>query len=78
MDMPSYETAAAEALDKPAFSNGSEHDAWSARWCDRCRHYDDCPLLLVMLDEQTPAQWVQDVPGSLGRQYRCTQFSPAD
>ena len=74
--MPDYETASAGARDKPAFSNGSEWDAWAARWCDRCKHYDDCPLLLVaMADEQTPAQWVEDAPGSLGSQYRCTEFS---
>lgn len=33
------------------FSNGAEHEIWSANWCDRCKHdtNGDCAYVLGML-----------------------------
>ncbi len=80
--MMSEDKVRANASDRPAFSTGTEFDAWSERFCDRCAHEDHgrsvfCPILSVaMLDERTPAEWVPDQPSSLGRQYRCVEFQP--
>lgn len=73
------------ARDGAAFSNGEEWRAWSADWCAKCLrdrpfrsglpHQSGCPLILMaMAEEVTPAQWVPNRPGSLGHQYRCTEF----
>jgi hypothetical protein len=75
--LPSFDDAAARAADGPAFSNGTECDAWMANWCYRCVHDDPdegCPLVLVALLGQTPVEWQEAEPGSLGHQYRCTAF----
>jgi hypothetical protein len=69
----------AASLDGRAFSNGTEWDMWSARWCGTCRHADEeaevyCPLAdLALISEQTPAEWGEN---SLNR--RCTQYDPRD
>ena len=80
MSLPSFDDAVARAADRPAFSNGTEWDCWSDRWCDRCRNDqtdEGCLLVLVAMLGQTPAEWVEDVPMSLGSQYRCTKFEAA-
>lgn len=66
-----------QPLDKPAFSNGTEGEAWMSNWCyNGCVNEPTCPLLTTALFGQTPAEWIPDQPTSLGRQYRCTEFSP--
>lgn len=74
--MRSYDEISADAKDEPAFSNGTEWDAWSDRWCGRCLHdvNEDCPLVMVALLAATPVEWREDNPGSLGDRYTCTQF----
>lgn len=79
--MPSYDDAYERAADKPAFSNGTEFEAWMDRNCYSCANDGEsagCPLVLVMMTERTPAEWKKDKPGSLGEQYTCDLFSPAD
>lgn len=77
--MPSYDDAYERAADRPAFSNGTESEAWMDRYCYSCKNDegDGCPLVLVMVTERTPVEWKDDKPGSLGRQYTCELFSPA-
>ncbi len=78
--MPAFDDAMDRAADRPAFSNGSEGDAWMENWCYRCRHdqsEEGCPLLLVAMLGQTPAEWQEQDRMSLGSQYRCTQFVAA-
>lgn len=47
----------------PAFSNASEFDVWSDRWCATCVRDGDvdagegCPLLLVAFCGETPPEW---------------------
>jgi len=46
----------------PAFSNSTEFEMWSARWCDRCGKDDGesvfCPILNVaLLGDLVPEQW---------------------
>lgn len=64
--------------DRPPFSNGTEGDAWTSRWCSRCVKDDGdtvfCELLTTALLGQTPAEWVPDQPLRLGYQYTCTDF----
>jgi hypothetical protein len=74
VSLPSYEDALDRAADRMAFSNGTEGDAWMARWCYRCVHEEDCPLLLVALLGKTPASWQEQDRMSLGNQYRCIEF----
>jgi len=72
--MPSYDDAVWRAADRPAFSNGFEGDAWIGRWCCRCQHEEDCPLILVSMMGRTPAEWQEQDRSDLGNQYRCTMF----
>ena len=61
-----------------AFSNGFEHEAWSANWCDRCSkdQMDGpfCPILdEVFMENTVPPQWS---PGTddLRDRYHCSEF----
>ena len=51
------------AREGKAFSNGTEWEIWSARWCDRCRNNDEetekwCPIITVALvSDKTPREW---------------------
>lgn len=74
MSLPSYADAEEHAAGEPAFSNGTEGDAWMANWCYQCRHEEDCPLILVAMLGMTPAEWQEQDRLSLGNQYRCTEF----
>jgi hypothetical protein len=77
VSLPDFGTVIAEAADRPAFSNGTEGEAWMARWCYRCLHdqgEEGCPLVLAAFLGKTPAQWREDQPGSLGDQYTCDLF----
>jgi hypothetical protein len=87
MALPTYEQALATASTEPAFSNGTEFEAWQGTHCERCLNDlpyrqgnpgDGCVLLLVALDGRTPAEWAEDKPGYLGQQYRCTYFRSED
>jgi hypothetical protein len=62
-----------------AFSNHTEYEAWSARWCRKCTHDEVgtapagtyCPILgVALLDNTVPLQWT---PGVDDR-YHCSEF----
>ena len=85
--MRTYDELFVDAADRAAFANGSEGEAWTAAWCERCTRDDladvdgGCPLLLVALMGRTPVEFVPgptDAAGrvSLTQQYRCTEFDP--
>lgn len=75
MSLPEYTDVTARATAGPAFSNGTEYDAWWEQHCAGCVNEEDCPLLAVALFEGvTPAEWQPDKPGYLGEQYSCTLF----
>jgi hypothetical protein len=62
-----------------AFANGTEWDVWSSGWCDFCQHQETCPLIVfAMTNERTPAEWVDDQPGTLVHPYWCTEFAPSE
>ena len=77
MSLPSFDAALETAQDRMAFSNGFEGDAWMDRWCRQCVHEQDCPLLLVAMLGQTPAEWREVDRNSLGNQYSCQFFEQA-
>lgn len=67
----------ADADERAPFANGFEWDHWSNVWCDRCSHYDDCPIILVALHGRTPAEWTNRQDNSLIDRYQCTEFEPS-
>ena len=83
-----YDEAFARSRDVPAFSNGTEGHGWMANWCDRCLRdapfrngiaKSGCPLILVALQDRTPAEWLdgpRDEHGaySIEDQYHCVEF----
>jgi len=78
----SYAQVSASATDTAPFSNSTEGDAWTAKWCDRCAHDsgapdDGCVILLVGLMGKTPAEWLPGDRLRLGDAYRCTEFRKA-
>lgn len=87
MTMPSYEDAVARSGERRPFANGAEWEAWSPGWCRKPCARDDideggdkaCPILEVaLLNNRTPAEWV-DHQNALGPEmYRCTKFEAAD
>jgi hypothetical protein len=77
MSLPSFDEVVDQAADEPAFSNGTEGDAWMENWCYRCRHEETCPLIEAAMVGMTPAQWQEQDRFSLGSQYRCTEFEAA-
>lgn len=74
MALLSFDDELERARDQVPFANGFEFDSWSSIWCDECVHYEDCPLLLVMLHEKTPAAWEDVAPHALNR-YHCHEFT---
>jgi hypothetical protein len=83
--MRNFDEAHAAAMEKPAFSNGTESEAWEENWCGRCIHDakfrqagvgDGCPLMLVAVLGRTPAEWIDQRPNGhrLGDTYHCTEF----
>jgi hypothetical protein len=49
-------------------------------WCFRCRNdetEEGCPFVLVAMLGQTPAEWQEVEPLSLGNQYSCPEFAAA-
>jgi hypothetical protein len=73
----SFDDELSRAVDKVPFANGFEFDSWSSIWCDECVHFDDCPLLLVILREKTPQSWEDVNPAALNR-YHCHEFERKD
>lgn len=83
-----YADALARSRPEPAFSNGTEGYGWMANWCDRCLRDaphrnmgtgSGCPLILVALQDRTPAEWLdgpRDERGaySIEDQYHCIEF----
>lgn len=62
--------------EKPAFSNSTSWDMWSAGWCHLCLNdiNEDCPLILAGFLGFTPMEWVRT-----GLQnYECTEFEPRE
>jgi len=50
-------------------SNGSEGDAFMARWCFKCIKESGCSILMGAMAGKSPKQWVQDESGP-----KCTSF----
>lgn len=80
--MRPYEEIEAGARPQRPFSNHTEWEIWSARWCERCANDtpakvdrdEGCPLILVALMGKTPAEWLeQDV-----HVYQCIEFRDRD
>ena len=85
-----FDGAYAGSRDRVAFANGSEGYGWQAKWCDRCLRDapfrnlgkgSGCPLILVAMQDRTPAEWVdgpRDESGaySIADQYLCVEFRP--
>jgi hypothetical protein len=74
MSLFDFDEADERAADTTAFSNGTEADAWMARWCNRCQHEEECQLILVAMLGKTPAAWEEKDRLDLGHQYVCTAF----
>ena len=84
--MRTYDEAFAAALDKPAFSSGTDGDEWMANWCDRCihdapmragRYENGCPLALLAVIGMTPSEWLRQ-PADAPDRYQCVEFRPED
>ncbi|MEW9530798.1 hypothetical protein [Microbispora sp. NPDC049125] len=80
---PSYEHIERTAADTPPFSNSTEGDAWTGRWCDTCKHDrtgrggkhgPGCPLLLYAYLGKTPAEWKPTGEGELSLRYDCKHY----
>jgi hypothetical protein len=85
-----YADALARSRDVPAFSNGTEGYEWMAGWCDRCLrdapfqrglNRSGCPLILIALQDRTPAEWLDGPRDEKGRysiadRYHCIEFRP--
>lgn len=74
-----------------AFSNGTEWDYWSNRWCMTCRHdgmgvrgnHPDggrmCPIITTAIcTPETPVEWVAGDTNGLADRYACTKYHPRD
>lgn len=59
-----------------AFSNGTEWDAWSYYWCDRCKKEPTCGILdMVFIENEVPPEWTDNDRVTLdGTRYTCTEF----
>jgi hypothetical protein len=79
----------ADAADRPPFSNGTEGETWTARWCAGCVHDaafqrdqadSGCPLLTVAILGRTPAEWFEQPFGEQGaygaNRYHCVEWRP--
>lgn len=74
-----FEAARAE---RP-FSNSTQWEVWSYRWCERCLNdpvdpdeqaMNGCPLILVALNDRTPAEWMEQPPNESGDYFHCVEF----
>lgn len=64
--MRTYDEIEADAVDEPAFSNSTEREYWSERWCDVCVNEPEdeneaaingCPLITIGFLGMTPKEW---------------------
>jgi len=87
MTLPTYDQALATAREGSPFSNGTEGECWMGQHCHRCindkparegRYEDGCVLILVALNNLTPAEWSEDQPRSLYHRWRCMYFRDED
>jgi hypothetical protein len=86
--MRTEEEIYASALDRPAFSNGSEWEIWSANWCQKCVHEKalregrdslGCPLVAVaMCHGRTPIEWLTPDSTEGPDDYHCIEFRNED
>lgn len=71
-----------------AFSNGTEWDRWSDRWCATCSKDSMglgpaapevfCPIVTDAMMGGRPEQWREDQPDSPTMRYTCTEYAPRD
>jgi hypothetical protein len=78
-----YAQLSASASQSAPFSNSTEGEMWTSKWCDRCAHDrparegnagEGCNLLLIGLTGRTPAEWLPRDKAQLGDAYWCTEF----
>lgn len=74
----------------PAFSNATEGELWSARWCAKCsrdafaNYGAGCPLVTIALCGRIPAEWIESPPEqvftdsgmNVPELYHCVEFRP--
>jgi hypothetical protein len=76
--MPSLDDAYEQAAPIAPFSNSTDGDGWTRRWCENCVHEADCPLLLTAMIARTPAQWRSVNPGGTHDMYDCSMYEQAE
>ena len=90
--MRTYREIEADAIDSPAFSNGTQGCGWMANWCNRCVHDVDtdtprpenggiagCPIIAVTMIGKTPAEFfADDERAQIFADYRCVEFRDKD
>lgn len=74
--MRSYDEIATTMQAGYTFSNTSEFEQWSAKWCSRCAHENGCPIVdAAMIHAGTrPAEWVRRASEE---PFVCTEFRAA-
>ena len=82
--MRTLEAILDDAENQPAFSNGTDHEIWSAAWCERCLKDsaelvaagNGCPIIMAMLLSKTPRELTMFTPHEDRQQsrYRCSEF----
>lgn len=80
--MRGFDEAYEHSLAQPPFPTFTELEYWSERWCSRCVHGNDeystgCPLIMVAINDRTPAEWFEQPAGSPDR-YHCVEYRPDD
>lgn len=69
--MRAYEEIEADMRPGHTFSNMSDFEHWAQRWCNWCRHEDECPIVDAALINtgRIPAEWTK--PGGSGEPFHC-------
>jgi len=59
----------------PAFSNGTDFEIWSSRWCFECARdvNEDCPIVGLALSHEPTPQLVRNLET---HETRCTEWQP--
>lgn len=80
--------SAGDAIEPPAFPNGTSHRMWEANYCNRCWHdqgfrngSDDvgCSLIGLGFAHEKVNEWVEtDAYPDPVRGVHCTRFAPDD
>lgn len=90
MSRINQQTAWQRSRPGPAFSNSTEWELWSARWCTQCsrdafaNYGAGCPLVTIGLCGRIPAEWIESPPEqvftetgmNVGELYHCVEFRP--